>query len=158
MNNAGVLLLATIEDTSPEEYRRVHRVNAEGAFLGLRQALRVMRAGGSVINISSVAAFGAAADHVAYGSSKAALSGLTRHAANELSGRGIRVNAVCPGVVRTSMLVDTPENIGKCTAAHPLGLGEASDVAAAALYLASDDARWVTGSELTVDGGMSVRL
>lgn len=115
--------------------------------------------GGSIINISSVAAFGATTCHVAYGSSKAAVSAMTRHAASEClaNGSGIRINSICPGVVRTGMLVNTPENIRTCDDAHPLGLGEAGDIAAAALYLASDDARWVTGTELTVDGGLSVR-
>ena len=82
---------------------------------------------------------------------------MTRHAAGECADSNIRVNCICPGVVRTGMLVDTPENIKKCTEAHPLGIGDPRDIAAAALYLASDDARWVTGTELTVDGGMSVR-
>jgi NAD(P)-dependent dehydrogenase (short-subunit alcohol dehydrogenase family) len=165
VNNAGVLSLASIEDTTLDEFRRVHAVNVDGTFLGIRQAIGAMRPGGlagnggSIINISSVAANTAMADHVAYGSSKAAVSAMTRHAASECAsnGSGIRVNAICPGVVQTPMLVRTPENIQRCSDAHPLGLGEVDDVAAAALYLASDDARWVTGTELTVDGGLSVR-
>jgi len=165
VNNAGVLSLASIEDTTLDEFRRVHGVNVDGTFLGIRQAVGAMRPGGaagqggSIINVSSVAAFAAMVDHIAYGSSKAAVSAMTRHAASECAanGSGIRVNAICPGVVRTSMLVRTPENIQRCSDAHPLGLGEVEDVAVAALYLASDDARWVTGTELTVDGGLSVR-
>jgi NAD(P)-dependent dehydrogenase (short-subunit alcohol dehydrogenase family) len=165
VNNAGVLSLASIEDTTLEEFRRVHAVNVDGTFLGIRQAIGAMRPGGiagnggSIINISSVAAFTAMVDHVAYGSSKAAVSAMTRHAACECAtnGSAIRVNSICPGVVRTGMLVRTPENIQRCNEAHPLGLGEVEDIAAAALYLASDDARWITGTELTVDGGLSVR-
>lgn len=157
VTNAGVLLLASLAETTPEEFRRVQRVNTEGAFLGMRHAVPAMGRGGCIINIASVAAFGAAENHIAYGTSKAALSGMTRHAAAELASSGIRVNAICPGVVRTGMLVETPDNIRRCTEAHPLGLGESSDVAAAALYLAADDARWVTGTELTVDGGLSIR-
>jgi len=165
VNNAGVLSLSSIEDTTLDEFRRVHGVNVDGTFLGVREAIGAMRPGGiagnggSIINISSVAAFTAMVDHVAYGSSKAAVSAMTRHAASECAanGSGIRVNSICPGVVRTGMLVRTPENIQRCSEAHPLGLGEVEDIAAAALYLASDEARWVTGTELTVDGGLSVR-
>ncbi len=165
VNNAGVLSLSSLTDTTLDEFRRVYAVNTDGTFLGMRQAVIAMQPGGaagnggSIVNISSVAAFGATTCHVAYGSSKAAVSAMTRHAASECSanGSGIRVNSICPGVVRTGMLVDTPENLKTCSDAHPLGLGEAGDIAAAALYLASDDARWITGTELTVDGGLSVR-
>lgn len=162
VNNAGVLLLAPIAATTQEDFRRVLAVNAEGAFLGLRHAVLAMRPGGvagkggSIINISSVAASKAATDHVAYGASKAAVSAMTRHAACECAEEGIRINAICPGVVRTRMFVDSTENLEQCTRSHPLGLGKPEDVAAAALYLASDEARWVTGAEFTVDGGLSV--
>lgn len=165
VNNAGVLSLAAIEATTLEEFRRVYAVNVDGTFLGMRHAIGAMRPGGiagdggAIINISSVSAHTAMLDHVAYGSSKAAVSAMTRHAASECAtnGSGIRINSICPGVVRTGMLVLTPENIQRCSAAHPLGLGEVEDIAAAALYLASDDARWITGTELTIDGGLSVR-
>lgn len=165
VNNAGVLSLTSIEDTTLDEFRRVHDVNVDGTFLGIRHAVEAMRPGGSagnggsVINISSVSAFTAMVDHIAYGSSKAAVSAMTRHAASECAtnGSGIRINSICPGVVQTAMLVRTPENIRRCSEAHPLGLGEVEDIASAALYLASDDASWVTGTELTVDGGLSVR-
>ena len=163
VNNAGVLLLASLAETTQDDFRRVQSTNAEGCFLGLRHGVLAMRPGGvagnggSIINISSVAAFRAADSQVAYGASKGAVSAMTRHAACECTAIGIRVNAICPGVVRTGMLIDTPENIEKCTAMLPLGLGETTDIAAAALYLASDEARWVTGAELTVDGGMCIR-
>ncbi len=162
VNNAGVLLLASVAETTPDEFRRVLAVNVEGTFLGLRNAVLAMRAGGvagrggSIINISSVAASCAATDHVAYGASKAAVSGMTRHAACECAQYGIRVNAICPGVVQTRMLVDTPDNLERCASSHPLGIGKPGDIAAAALYLAADEACWVTGTELTVDGGLSV--
>jgi len=157
VNNAGLLLLRSLPDTTLEDFRRIHAVNVEGTFLGMRAAVRAMKRGGAIINISSASATSAALDHVAYGSSKGAVSAMTRHAASECADLGIRVNAICPGVVRTGMLIDTRENIERVTAAHPLGLGETRDVAAAAVYLASDEARWVTGAELTVDGGLSVR-
>jgi NAD(P)-dependent dehydrogenase (short-subunit alcohol dehydrogenase family) len=165
VNNAGILHLSPVAATGLEDFRRVMRINTEGVFLGLREAVRAMQPGGiagnggSIINISSVAAFGAAPDDVAYGASKGAVSAMTRHAACECgsNGSGIRVNAICPGVVRTGMLIDEPENVKALEAMHPLGLGEVEDVAAAAVYLASDESRWVTGMELTVDGGLSIR-
>ncbi len=165
VNNAGLLLLASIAETSIDDFRRIHDVNVGGVFLGLQAAVAAMEPGGvagnggSIINISSVAASTAATNHVAYGSSKAAVSGITRHAASECAANnsGIRVNAICPGVVRTAMLVNTPENRASVSEKHPLGIGEPADVASAAMYLASDESRWVTGAELTVDGGYSIR-
>ncbi len=165
VNNAGVFELAALADTTLEQFQRMQRVNVDGVFLGLREAVRAMRPngaagnGGSIINISSVAATSGALDHVAYGSSKGAVSAMTRHAASECAanGYGIRVNSISPGVVRTDMLIDTPENIQRMQELHALGIGETQDIANAALYLASDASRWVTGTELTVDGGYKVR-
>jgi 3alpha(or 20beta)-hydroxysteroid dehydrogenase len=165
VNNAGVFELTDLLHTSLEQFQRMQRVNVDGVFLGMREALRAMRPGGaagkggSIINISSVAANNGAVDHVAYGSSKGAVSAMTRHAASECAARnyGVRVNAISPGVVRTDMLIDTPENLGRVEATHALGIGETKDIANAALYLASDASRWVTGTELTVDGGYNVR-
>ena len=165
VNNAGVFELVALADTTLEQFQRMQRVNVDGVFLGLREAVRAMRPngaagnGGSIINISSVAASSAALEHVAYGSSKGAVSAMTRHAAGECAAMeyGIRINSISPGVVRTDMLVNTPENIQRMQELHALGIGETKDVANAALYLASDASRWVTGTELTVDGGFKVR-
>ncbi len=159
VNNAGVLQLTSIGDTSLEDFRAVHRVNVDGVFLGMKTAIAAMPKGASIINISSVSASAGCSHHVAYGSSKAAVSGMTRHVASECAanGSGIRVNAICPGVIRTPMFIDTDENFAKVMAAQPMGIGSAEDVASAAVYLASDDARWVTGTEIIVDGGRSVR-
>jgi len=165
VNNAGVFELVALADTTLEQFQRMQRVNVDGVFLGLREAVRAMRPngvagkGGSIINISSVAATSAALDHVAYGSSKGAVSAMTRHAAGECAAKeyGIRVNSISPGVVRTDMLINTPDNIRRMQENHALGIGETKDIASAALYLASDASRWVTGTELTVDGGFKVR-
>ncbi len=159
VNNAGVLLLADIADTSLEQFRRVHAVNVEGVFLGMKFAIEAMReagCGGSIINISSVCANLPCADHVAYGSSKAAVSGMTRHAAHDCVADAIRVNAICPGVVRTPMLINTPENLAEVEGRQPLGIIEPEEIAEAAVFLASDESRHVTGTELLIDGGISV--
>ena len=165
VNNAGVFELASLVDTTLDQFRAMQQVNVEGVFLGLREGVRAMRPdgpsgdGGTIINISSVAATCGALFHVAYGSSKGAVSSMTRHAASECAANnyGIRVNAISPGVVRTDMLIDTPENLQRMRDTHALGIGETKDIANAALYLASDAARWVTGTELMIDGGFSVR-
>jgi len=159
VNNAGILHLASIADTSLEEFQELYRVNVDGVFLGMKTAIGVMRPGSSIVNISSICSSVGCIDHVAYGSSKAAVSGMTRHAASECAANdsGIRINAICPAVVRSPMLVNSEENIAKVTAAQPLGIGSPEDIASAALYLASDESRWVTGTEINVDGGMSVR-
>ena len=165
VNNAGVFELTSLVDTTLKQFQAMQRVNVDGVFLGMREAVRVMRPdgtagnGGSIINISSVAATHGVLDHVAYGSTKGAVSSMTRHAASECAANdyGIRINAICPGVVRTDMLIDTPENLQRVNEAHALGIGETSDIAGAALYLASAVSKRVTGTELTVDGGYSVR-
>ena len=159
VNNAGILQLKSFADTSLDEFRGVHRVNVEGVFLGIKTAAEVMQPGSSIINISSICASVGRPDHAAYGSSKAAVSGMTRHAASEcsLNDSGIRVNAICPGVVRTPMLIETEENIAKVNAAQPLGIVASDNVASLAVYLAADESRGVTGTEILIDGGMSVR-
>ena len=113
VNNAGILLLESIGNTTLEAFQKVMRINVDGVFLGMKAAIGAMEPGGAsgrggcIINISSVSAGTPFPDHAAYGTSKAAVSGLTRHVAKECveSGNGIRVNAIAPGVVRTPMLV-----------------------------------------------------
>jgi NAD(P)-dependent dehydrogenase (short-subunit alcohol dehydrogenase family) len=165
VNNAGVFEMTPLVDTTLAQFQTMQRVNVEGVFLGMREGVRAMRPdgaagnGGSIINISSVAATTGALDHVAYGSSKGAVSSMTRHVASECAANnyGIRVNAICPGVIHTGMFIDTPENKQWIIDTHPLGIGGTTDIASAALYLASDASRWVTGTELTVDGGFKIR-
>ncbi len=165
VNNPGVFEMTPLVDTTLAQFQTMQRVNVEGVFLGMREGVRAMRPdgaagnGGSIINISSVAASNGALDHAAYGSSKGAVSSMTRHVACECAAYnyGIRVNAICPGVVRTGMFIDTPENEQWINDTHPLGIGDTTDIASAALYLASDASRWVTGTELTVDGGFNIR-
>ena len=165
VNNAGVGVLASIEDTSIEAFRFVHAVNTEGVFLGCKHAVRVMKArGGSIINMSSVAGIAGAPEMAAYCSSKGAVRTLTKSVAMHCArkGYGIRCNSLHPAFIDTPM-VDAVVNAHRDTdraraglvKSIPLGrLGEGEDVAAAVAYLASDDAKFITGVELPIDGGL----
>jgi 3(or 17)beta-hydroxysteroid dehydrogenase len=166
VNNAGVGVLASIEDTAIEAFRFVHAVNTEGVFLGCKHAVRVMKArgGGSIINMSSVAGIAGAPEMAAYCSSKGAVRTLTKSVAMHCAkkGYGIRCNSLHPAFIDTPM-VDAVVNAHRDTdraraglvKSIPLGkLGEADDVAAAVAFLASDDAKFITGVELPIDGGM----
>jgi NAD(P)-dependent dehydrogenase (short-subunit alcohol dehydrogenase family) len=157
VNNAGVLRRARIEDETLDAFEHVWRVNCVGAFNGIRAVVPHLRraGGGSIVNTLSTAALTVWREHGAYASSKWALRGLTKVAALELAGDGIRVNAVVPGPIATPMVLgdDGPEALRRLSRV-PLGrIGEPSDVAEAVLYLVSDRASFVTGAELTIDGG-----
>lgn len=170
VNNAGILSTAprqTIEDTELDQWRQVQSVNVEGVFLGCRAAIRAMKEnGGAIVNLSSVAALGATPPLVAYGASKAAVCQLTKSIAIHCGrrGYGIRCNSVHPDPIRTAMgdslmnmrkgsIEDSWEAFEKFS---PLGqAGEPIDVANCVLFLASDEARHITGAELVVDGGLT---
>lgn len=156
VNNAGILRLGSIEDLTLEDYLEVVRVNQVGVFLGMRAAIPAMRraGGGSIVNISSIEGMVGSAHLAAYASTKFAVRGLTKVAALELAGDGIRVNSVHPGMIRSPMT----EGLGDVSAAHrviPAGRpGEPEDVVGLVAYLASDDAGYCTGAEFVVDGGV----
>ena len=169
MNNAGVMgtgALQDIEHMSLDEWKFVQAVNSDGVFLGCRAVIQAMKdtGGGSIINISSTAGIRAAPDIAAYGASKGAVRQLTKSVAAYcgLKGYNIRCNSIHPGMVRTplgeavlKLYGDLEESAEKRTKSVPLGrLGEVDDVAYAALYLASDEARYINSNELFVDGGM----
>ncbi|MRG96170.1 glucose 1-dehydrogenase [Polyangium spumosum] len=166
VNNAGVGVVGDVESTTLEQWRFVHAVNTEGVFLGCKHAIRVMkeRGGGAIVNVSSVAGMIGAPNLAAYCSSKGAVRTFTKSAAMHCarSGYGIRVNSVHPAFIDTPMvdaMVQKAEDPAKAKAnlakGIPMGrIGEPADVAAAVAYLASDDAKFVTGTELLVDGGM----
>jgi 3alpha(or 20beta)-hydroxysteroid dehydrogenase len=159
VNNAGVIHVMPLAMTDLDDYRRVIEVNQVGVFLGMKAAIPAMAAGGggSIINISSLAGMLGAQGHVAYCASKWAVRGMTKVAALELAPVGIRVNSIHPGLIETPML-DTYRELGIVEAASraiPLGRNaEPEEVSELALYLASDESRYSTGSEFIVDGGM----
>ena len=167
VNNAGVVASRSIEDTTLEEWRSVNSVNVEGTFLGCKHGIPHLRAagGGAIINISSVAGITAAPMMAAYSASKGAVRALTKTVAIELARKGdqIRCNSIHPVFFQTPMLdniVATTRNPDKFRAGLqgnvPLGrFGQPEEVAAMALYLASDEARFVTGAEFAIDGGFT---
>lgn len=160
VNNAGILRIAPIASMTLEEYRRVIEVNQFGCFLGMRAVVPSMAAkgGGAIVNIASTAGLQGIAGLGAYVSSKFAIRGLTKTAALELGPLNIRVNAICPGGIDTAMgrgddfgAVDTPDVFKGMPIPR---IGRPDEVARAALFFASDESSYCTGSELLVDGGM----
>lgn len=156
VNCAGVFGREEFLDVTPESYDRMMNINVRGTFFGCQAAARVMRErGGAIVNLASVASYRGSIGHATYHASKGAVQTLTYALARDLAPFGIRVNAVHPGVVDTSMLrVDEPLlPTLDLAATFPLGrAASVNDVANAIVYLASDLASYVSGASLTVDG------
>ena len=160
VNNAGILFRATIEDTTEENWDRIMAVNVKGVFLGTKAAIPAMRqaGGGSIINISSVAGLvGSPQNTAAYSATKGAVRIFTKSTAIQHAKDGIRCNSVHPGPISTDMIKDTLTNVSaweQRLRRLPMGrVGTPEEVAYGVLYLASDEASYVTGSELVIDGG-----
>lgn len=159
VNNAGIFRIKPLTDTSIDDWNQMIAINQTGVFLGMKVAAPIMisQKSGSIINISSVAGLGGAGGAFAYATTKWALRGMTRSAAQELAPNGVRVNSVHPGIIDTPMAqeFETAGVMDGIKAAIPMGrLASADEVANLVLYLASDESRYSTGSEFTVDGGM----
>jgi 3-oxoacyl-[acyl-carrier protein] reductase len=159
ISNAGVLSPnGRIHNLSTEDWERAFRVNLLGAVNGIRAAVAVMRPqhAGSIVLTASVSGLTAWSHAAPYCATKAAVIQLAKVAAVEYARDGIRVNCVCPGTFRSAIHDGLPANALDAVAErHPLGLGTATDLVGAYSYLASDAARWTTGSALIVDGGYS---
>lgn len=177
-NNVGIAEVGSVVDLPEDVWERVFRVNLTGAFLAMKHVIPVMQRqfeetgeGGSIINISSIASIRhTGVPYASYSATKAALNQLTRTTAVQYAPQRIRVNAILPGLMRTPMVEHSAgladaygdgdvEAMWAARAAQvPMGhMGEAWDVAHAALFLASDEARYVTGIELVVDGGITLK-
>ena len=159
VNNAGVLHRASLADETPAGFEESWRFNCLGPFLGIRSALPHLKAaaGAAVVNTCSTGAIRPFPNHAAYGSSKWALRGLTQAAAAELAPSGIRVNAVFPGPIATPMLDAATQ--ARLADTAPFGrIGEPREVADAVSFLVSEQASFITGSELVIDGGQILQI
>ncbi|MER8186799.1 SDR family NAD(P)-dependent oxidoreductase [Kitasatospora sp. NPDC094015] len=160
--NAGILPLHTVLDATPEDWDRVMAVDGRGMFLTCKYAIeRMAPAGrGAIVCLSSISGLAGQSGQAVYGPAKFVASGLTKHLAVEWAARGIRINAVAPGTINTDRVrrlpqePGGPEYLSEIVRQHPMGrLGEPEEVARAILFLASDEASFITGVVLPVDGG-----
>ena len=164
VNNAGIIIRKSIEDTSVEEWDRTQAINVRGVFLGTKFAIPAMRqaGGGSIINISSIAGLvGSTYGAASYIASKGAVRLFTKATAVQHAKDNIRCNSIHPGPIETLMIQETLEDpafLRERLRRIPLGrIGRAEDVAYGVLYLASDESSYVTGSELVIDGGATAQ-
>jgi NAD(P)-dependent dehydrogenase (short-subunit alcohol dehydrogenase family) len=166
--NAGIAKVGPLVTTTLEEWRAVTSVDLDGVFLCTKHAAAAMagNGGGSIINIASIKSFGGSPGTGAYGAAKAGVVSLTKTAAIELRGNGVRVNAICPGWVDTDMVSDRKEELEQVLGVdfgevigHIQGrLGTPEEVAGVAVFLASDRSRFSSGSTFVVDGGATASL
>jgi NAD(P)-dependent dehydrogenase (short-subunit alcohol dehydrogenase family) len=165
-NNAGIVIPGRIENTSEEDWDKTMAVNLKGVFLPSKYAILQMRkqGGGVIIHNASVLAVKGAKDRAAYTASKGGVWALTKAMAADYASENIRVNCICPGTIYTPSLQrrignsqDPQAALANFVARHPVGrLGKEEEIAAGVLYLASDEAAFITGTTLLIDGGMSI--
>jgi NAD(P)-dependent dehydrogenase (short-subunit alcohol dehydrogenase family) len=171
LNSAGIAARGSVADAEETDWDRCFAVNVKGTFLAARAALRSMNPGdgqtGSIVNIASVAGLVSVENAAAYCASKGAVISLTRSMANDLAPRRVRVNCICPGTVFTPLMEplimargggDYDKGMAMTLEKYPIGrLGAPDDIANLALFLASEEACWMTGSIIADDGGMTSR-
>lgn len=163
VNNAGVIISNNIENCNINEWNKIQSINSTGVYLGMKYTITEMlrTGGGSIINISSVDSLVGGSSSAAYAASKGAVRSLSRHAAIDFAKHNIRVNSVFPGYILTPMnenLFSDPKKKEYISSQTALPfLGEPEDIAYGVLYLASDEARYVTGAELVIDGGFTAK-
>lgn len=168
VNNAGIAVANTVVGTDLAEWRRVLSINLDGVFLGIKHATPAMaqNGGGSIVNVASIKAFGGQPGAASYSASKAAVVSLTKSAALELRSLNVRVNALCPGWIGTDLVASNAEPMKNLTGVdleeyinHIQGrLGEPSEIAAVAAFLASDRSRLINAAAIVADGGATASL
>lgn len=158
VNNAGVMLFKPLEQYTAEDWQTVIGVDLLGAVHFTKQAFLAMTAGGAIVNVSSIHALMTSPLVAPYAAAKAAVVSLTRSAAIEGKAKGIRANVVLPGAIDTPMLWDNPNVKSGAEKIDPKDVGRPEDIAAAVAFLASEDAAFITGTALRVDGGRLDRL
>jgi len=163
VNNAGVLLPGTAESLTDEQWEQTYHTNVRAVWLLSRAVLPHLRSagGGSIINIASVLSYLGARNRVAYAASKGAVLAMSRAMALDHAAEKIRVNCICPGIVETEMVAAFSLDASarqQRVAMHPAGrFGQPEDIAGLAVFLASDEAMWITGAAFPVDGGYSAQ-
>lgn len=160
--NAGIMICKTLEETSEEEWDRMHSVNLRGMFLTIKYGgPLVRRPGGIILTTGSIDGIYGAPENAAYAATKGGIIAMSKAAALDYAKVGIRLNCLCPGWIDTPIndpyFKDKPEEKQKAAALHPIGrMGTPHDIATAALFLATDDSSFIVGLPLIVDGGMTV--